>query len=160
MSDAEKRLDRTRLTIAVLAKKLGVGRQLVGVGSGAWFFTDGELELIRHRMSRAPSVSIHTDPRRRADWYHRRFGSTKMYGRLGATSGHLGAAAGIEAGRRKGGRPPAASEEQREEMKKLLSEGKTVREVAADVFGDAALYGRVHRYRAVVRRERQLRPVS
>jgi hypothetical protein len=160
MTDAEKRLDRSRLTIGVLARKLGVGRQLEGVGPGAWFFTEEELSLIEHRMMRAPTASIHTDLRRRGAWYHTRFGSTSMYGRLGASSGHLGASAGIEAGRLKGGRPPASTREQQDEMRRLLAQGVTLREVAERVFGDPALYARVHRFRQAMRRQRLLRAVS
>ena len=60
-----------------------------------------------------------------------------MYGRLGA-------AAGIDAGRAKGGRPPKSTGLQQQQMLKLYGEGKSVREIAREVFGDERFKNRVH----------------
>jgi transcriptional regulator with XRE-family HTH domain len=148
MSEAEAYLDRSRLTIAVLAKKLGIGLREPGVrGQGArWLFSDEELDLIAERMQKAPTAALHADPRGRATWYFHRFRSTRLYGRLGTDAGALGAADGIEAGRAKGGRPPKSTPEQQQEMLRLDKAGLGTREIAERVFGDSRFKNRVHRF--------------
>ncbi len=67
---------------------------------------------------------------------------------FGRWNGHKGAAAGIEAGRAKGGRPPACTPEQQVEMLRLSKQGFSTREIAAAVFGDARFKDRVARFLA------------
>lgn len=65
----------------------------------------------------------------------------KWYGRWNA---HKGAAGGIEGGR-EGGRPPKATKGQAVECWRLHAEGRSTREIAAAVFGDARYKDRVAR---------------
>lgn len=62
----------------------------------------------------------------------------------GRQAGHRGAAGGIEGGR-EGGRPPKATKAQAAECWRLREEGRSSREIAQAVFGDARLYKRVLR---------------
>ena len=64
----------------------------------------------------------------------------------GRWNGHLGAAAGIEAGRAKGGRPPKMTPEQQQEIMRLDAAGTTTRAIAAAVFGDERYKDRVARF--------------
>lgn len=57
-----------------------------------------------------------------------------------------GAAAGIEAGRAKGGRPANMTPEQQQEILRLHQLGRSTREIAKLVFGDAGLHLRVFRF--------------
>jgi transposase len=65
----------------------------------------------------------------------------------GRWSGHKGAAGGIEGreGGREGGRPPKATKEQAAECWRLHAEGRSTRQIAAEVFGDARYSERVRR---------------
>ena len=65
----------------------------------------------------------------------------RWYGRWNA---HKGAPGGIEGGR-EGGRPPKATKEQAAECWRLREDGRSSREIAQAVFGDARLYKRVLR---------------
>jgi len=63
----------------------------------------------------------------------------------GRWNGHKGAAAGIEAGRMKGGRTPVMSTQEAKECWRLHGEGLSARKIAAAVFGNELLYKRVTR---------------
>jgi hypothetical protein len=65
---------------------------------------------------------------------------------LGRWNGVKGAAAGVEAGRAKGGRPPKATPEQKQEMLRLSNEGLSSRAIAEQVFGDRRFFMRVQRF--------------
>jgi hypothetical protein len=63
---------------------------------------------------------------------------------LGRWSGHKGAAGGIEGGR-EGGRKPTATPGQAADCWRLRAEGRSSRQIAAEVFGDARYKDRVQR---------------
>jgi transcriptional regulator with XRE-family HTH domain len=88
------------------------------------------------------------EPRALGAWAYARTGSTAVYGRV---IGHKGAAAGIEAGREKGGRPrkwgtPEETQAKQVRIHELDAQGLTTRQIAGEVFGDASLKDRVARY--------------
>jgi hypothetical protein len=116
------------------------GRAIIAQGS--WDRLDPKQR--RRRMSQL--LASHLTPEGVARWYWRRHKSTKLYGRLGREYGIQGAADGIEAGRAKGGRHPLSTPEQQQEMYRLSLEGRSIREIAEAVFGDARYRNRVHRF--------------
>jgi hypothetical protein len=65
---------------------------------------------------------------------------------LGRAGGVKGAAAGIDAGRAKGGRPPNATPAQQRWMLALDRAGWSTRAIAEEVFGDARFKNRVWRF--------------
>lgn len=67
---------------------------------------------------------------------------------LGRWNGKKGAAAGIEAGRAKGGRRPTMTPDQQVQIHRLANEGRSTREIAGIVFGDRRYYKRVQRFLA------------
>lgn len=67
---------------------------------------------------------------------------------LGRWNGKKGAAAGIEAGRAKGGRRPTMTPDQQVQIHRLANEGRSTREIAGMVFEDRRYYKRVQRFLA------------
>jgi transposase len=105
-----------------------------------------------YRQSHADKMTatmneLYADPRRKAEWVRARHTypglppNTRYYG-------YLGAGAGIEAGRAKGGRKPKATPEQQQQMLCLDRDGLSLRAIAEKVFGDRDLYKRVERFLA------------
>lgn len=153
LRECARRLNRAPHTVLHHVRAFKLGRRVEGSGPGGiWLLTEDELNQVAQKMAESPKSQLHNDFRWRGRWAHRRFGTTKYYGHLGAAYGHMGAEAGIEAGRAlRGGRPPAATPEQQQEMLLLGRQGLPVREIAQRVFGDERYKNRVHRFLRVRR---------
>jgi hypothetical protein len=123
-------------------------------GREMWLY-DCELS-IAHPEGRFCSTECHADHRRRHPWpgandktssFLTPIGRVKFLGRV---NGHKGAAAGIEAGREKGGRTrnwgsPEETSARQVKIFELHNAGLSNREVAELVFSDRGKYKRVER---------------
>jgi hypothetical protein len=82
--DLARDLNRSYRTIWKHAENLGLGeRNAPGPHAGVrpLLFDEADIARIRRAVEEHPWSSVYRDPKRRADWYYRRFKSPSQYGR-------------------------------------------------------------------------------
>jgi hypothetical protein len=153
LPDVALRLKRVKQSIQQLARAHRIGGKTArgrgGPAHARWVFSSDEVEELERVLAGSGYAKLWREGRGGViDVMNRSYrpwsGSARQ--RHQGWNGPKGAAAGIEAGRAKGGRPALLTPDQQLQILRLDKAGHSSREIAEIVFGDGRLKDRVLRF--------------